>query len=115
MKPAKKPLPLRLFRLAEFSVFYVFEVVVSNLRVAQDILTPRHRMDPAFVEIELEPMTDWQLTVLANLITMTPGTLSMDIHPETRNLYVHAMYVGDPEEFRKKIKHDYERRILNVF
>ena len=112
---ARKPLPIRLFRLFEFFLFYVYEVVVSNLRVALDILTPQHLMDPAFIAIELEPMSDWQLIILANLITMTPGTLSMDIHPDKRQLYVHAMYVGDPEEFRTKIQENYIRRVLNVF
>lgn len=111
----RKFIVFRLFRLLEFFIFYVYEVLISNLRVALDILTPQHLMDPAFIAIDLEPMTDWQLTVLANLITMTPGTLSMDIHKDKNRLYVHAMYAGDPEEFRTNIQENYIRRVLHVF
>lgn len=111
----KRPWPRRFLGLVEFFFFYLFEVVISNLRIAAEILTPKHRMDPAFVAVDLEPMSDWQLMILANLITMTPGTLSMDIHPDRSRLYIHALYVGDPETFRRKVKNDYERRILRVF
>lgn len=115
MAEGNRTLPLRLFRLVEFLFFYVIEVVSSNLRVAMDILTPKHLMDPAFIEVELQPMTDLQLLMLTNLITMTPGTLSIDVRPDRSRLYIHSMYTGEPEAFRAKIKRDYERRVLNVF
>ena len=48
--------------------------------------------------------------VLANLITMTPGTLSLDVSPDRKTLYVHAMYINDPEALRCDIKENLERR-----
>ncbi len=115
MAKKKRSFPLRLLRLGEFFVFYVVEVVLSNFQVALDILTPKHLMDPGFIEVELEPLTDLQLLLLTNLITMTPGTLSIDVRSDKSRLYIHSMYIGEPEAFRKKIKTDFERRVRDVF
>jgi multicomponent Na+:H+ antiporter subunit E len=45
---------------------------------------------------------------------MTPGSLSIDVSDDRRVLYVHTMFVGDPEAFRRTIKHDFERRVLEL-
>lgn len=106
----------RLFATIEFLLFYIKEVVLSNFRVAHDVLTPTLHAHPRLVEIPLSPeMTDVQLTVLANLITMTPGTLSIDVSEDRSNLLIHAMYSTDIEALRRDIKENYERRVLNVF
>ena len=107
---------LRLLRLLEFFGFYAVEVVLSNLRVALDVMTPRFRGTPGIVEVPVGPgLTDRQLTVLANLITMAPGTLSLGYTPDRRHLIIHAMYLGDRETFIADIQHDFERRVRRVF
>ena len=72
-------------------------------------------MKPGIIAIPLEAKTDFEITLLANLITMTPGTLSLDLSEDRRTLYVHAMYIHDPEKIRASIKNDLERRVLEVF
>ena len=52
--------------------------------------------------------------MLANLITLTPGTLTLDVAPDRKSLYVHAMFVDDPEQIRAEIKNGMERRLLEV-
>lgn len=107
---------LRISKLIGFLGFYVKEVVLSNLRVARDVVSPRTRIEPSFLGIDLDPeMNDRQRMILANLITMTPGTLSVDIDPEGTVLYLHVMYADDPEELRRSIREDYSRRIKEVF
>ena len=69
-------------------------------------------MKPGVIGIPIEAKTDLEITVLANLITMTPGTLSLDISPDRKTLYVHAMYIHDPEELRRDIKENFEPRVL---
>ncbi len=106
----------RILAFLELSLFYGKEIILSNFRIAHDVLTPTLHMNPKMVEIELEPdLTDIQLTALANLITMTPGTLSIDITQDRKKLLIHAMYVDDAETLENVIKDDYERRISNVF
>lgn len=62
----------------------------------------------------IEAKTDLEITLLANLITLTPGTLTLDVAPDRKSLYVHAMFVDDPEQIRAEIKNGMERRLLEV-
>jgi multicomponent Na+:H+ antiporter subunit E len=102
----------KLPRLIGFIVYYLWELLVSNAIIAYDVLTPTHHMKPGVIGIPIDAKTDLEITVLANLITMTPGTLSLDISPDRKTLYVHAMYIRDPEKLRADIKENLERRVL---
>ena len=97
-----------------FLGFYTVELLLANLRVAVDVLTPRLRSNPGIIGIRLCELTDRQLIVLTNLVTMTPGTLSLDLSEDRRVLFVHVMFLDDPETFRENIKSGLERRILEV-
>lgn len=101
-------------RLIGFFFFYLGEIIIANIMVAQDILTPQHRMKPAILAIPLDVETDMQLIVLNNLITMTPGTISLDISPDRKTIYVHAMYVDDIDKVKRDIKRGIENRILEL-
>lgn len=101
-------------RAIGFVLFYAREVILANLRVAYDVVTPTHHMHPGIVAVPLDARTDVEITLLANLITMTPGTLSMDVSDDRSVLYVHGMFVGDPDEFAATIKNDFERRVLEL-
>jgi multicomponent Na+:H+ antiporter subunit E len=97
-----------------FLAYFLKELVVSNLRVAWDVLTPRARHRPGVVAVPLDLESDLEITLLANVVTLTPGTLSLDVSPDRRTLYVHGMFVDDPEAFRREIKDGFERRIREL-
>ena len=105
----------KFFHLIEFALFYTKEVIMSNLKVAHDVITPNYFMKPAFIELDLKGMSDQQILFAANLITMTPGTLSLDICEKTKRLKVHSMYVDDPDEAVHELETKILRRIRNVF
>jgi multicomponent Na+:H+ antiporter subunit E len=105
---------VRLFRWLEFILFFLTELFMASLRVVHDILTPRHRMRPAIIAIPLELRRDLEILLLANLITLTPGTLSLEVSPGRDVLYIHAMYVEDVEGFRRMIKEKLETRVRKV-
>ena len=105
----------KLFNLVEFALFYVKEVILSNLRVAYDVITPKYYMQPAFIELDLQGMSHRQILILANLITMTPGTLSLDICEQTQTLKIHSMYVENPQTAVRNLETTILRRIRNVF
>lgn len=105
---------VKVFRLAWFALFYLQELVLANLRVAHDVLTPRHRMKPGIIAIPLDARSDLEILSLANLITMTPGTLSLDVSTDRRILYIHAMYIDDLEGIRSKIKYGFEKKVMEV-
>jgi multicomponent Na+:H+ antiporter subunit E len=95
-------------------LFFLWELLLANLRVAYDVLTPRQYMRPGVIAIPLEAKTDAEITILSNLITLTPGTLSLDVSEDREVLYIHAMYLDDIEATRSKIEDGFERRVLEV-
>lgn len=103
-------------QVAKFSVFYLWQLILANLRVAYDVVTPTHYMKPGVIAIPLDARTDGEITLLANLITLTPGTLSLDLSPDRRVLYVHVMYIDneDRDRARAQIKEGLEQRVLEV-
>lgn len=104
----------RLWRLVGLIFYFLWELVLANLRVAYDVVTPQFHMRPGVVGIPLDASTDAEITILANLISLTPGTLSLDVSQDRRTLYVHAMYVGDRDRFVQRTKDGFERRLLQV-
>jgi multicomponent Na+:H+ antiporter subunit E len=104
----------RVFSLVRFAAFFTREMLRSALRIAYDVLTPEHHMRPAVLGVPLEARTDAEIALLANLVTLTPGTLSLDVSEDRRTLYIHAMYVDDPERVRRHVKEDFERRLLEL-
>lgn len=107
--------PLRRIRRAlNLSVFFVWELILASLRIAYDVVTPTHYMAPAVVGIPLDAKTDAEITLLAILVSLTPGTLTLDVSRDRRTLFIHAMYVHDRERLVRSIKHGFERRVLEV-
>jgi multicomponent Na+:H+ antiporter subunit E len=102
---------VRPLKLASLLLFLAWEIVVANLKVAAAVLGPRRLLRPALVAVPLDVKSDGQIAVLANLISLTPGTLSLDVSPDRRTLYVHAMSASSPDDLRREIKEGFERRV----
>ena len=101
-------------RLLLFWAWLGKELVKSNLQVAWEVITPRPSMNRAIISVPLHVSTDGLVTVVGNAITLTPGTLSLDVSPDRKTLYIHTMWVEDPDEFRREIKDGFERRVLEL-
>jgi multicomponent Na+:H+ antiporter subunit E len=95
--------------------YFLWELLLSNFRVARDVITPRLRMRPGIVAIPLDLTSDAEITWLANLVTLTPGTISIDVSHDRRVLYIHAMDIDDAEQLRQAIKSGFERRVMEVW
>jgi multicomponent Na+:H+ antiporter subunit E len=104
----------RAWNLLSLLLYFLKELAIANFRVAYDVVTPTFRMKPAIVGIPLDATSDAEITLLANMLTMTPGTLTLDVSPDRRTLYIHAMFVSDAEAVRRDIKKGFEKRILEV-
>ncbi len=98
----------------KFAGYFIWELILSNWRLAWDILTPKHRMRPRVLAVPMEAQTAAEITMLANLISLTPGSLSLDVSPDRKLLYVHAMYAADADEVCRSIKTGLERRVLEL-
>ena len=97
-----------------FLGFFIKELVQANLRVAFDILTPPWHMQPGVIALPLSARTEMEITLVANLISLTPGTLSLDVSDDRKVLYIHAMFLDDEEELRRNLK-EMEHRALELF
>lgn len=97
-------------------IYFLKELIRASVKVAYDILTPKDYMKPALVAVPLDVESDLEITLLANLITLTPGTLSIDISKDKKMLLIHEVYVndGDVKAVKDAIKNGFERRILNI-
>lgn len=97
-------------------LFYLKQLFIASLRVAYDVITPKDHMHPAVIAIPLEAKTDLEITLLANFITLTPGTLSIDVSEDRKTLFIHEVYVenGDTEKIKRAIKEGFEKRILKI-
>ena len=106
------------FRLLWFVIWFATRVVISNATVVWDNLTPGQRSTPGVALLPTRCRTDAELTVLAALITLTPGTLTLGTaEPATdedaRVLYVHGMYHPDADSLRSELR-SIEDRLLHA-
>lgn len=101
-------------RIIGFAFYFLYELVKANLQVAAHVVTPKFYMEPGIIKYPLDAKTDLEITLLANVITLTPGTLSLDVSDDRKVLYIHAMYVSDKDEFIDSIKNGFEKRILKI-
>ncbi|MGF1637815.1 MAG: Na+/H+ antiporter subunit E [Cyclobacteriaceae bacterium] len=97
-----------------FVLFFLYELVKANIQVAYDVVTPKFFMTPGIVKVPLAAKSDMEITLLANLISLTPGTLSLDVSDDKKVLYVHSMYIKDKDQFIKSIKNGFEKRLLEI-
>ncbi len=106
---------LKLSKLVlSFAAYYVREFVACNLRVARDVLSKKPKIRPGFLAVPIQELSDFELLVLGNLISMTPGTLTVDVAKDRKTLFIHTIYVTDTEAATQAIKRDLETRILNI-
>jgi multicomponent Na+:H+ antiporter subunit E len=109
-------IPFKIVQVLWFAIVYVWQLLLSNLRVAYDVVTPRHYMMPGVIAVPLDAKTDLEITLLSNLISFDPGTLSVDVSADRSVIYIHFMYIDDAdiEAARRQIKEGIERRVLEL-
>lgn len=104
----------KLPKTLNLAAFFLWELVISTLQVGWDVITPRHINRPGIIGVPLTARTDLEIFLVANLLSLTPGTLSVDLSEDKTTLYVHVMFLEDIGKTRADIKNGLERRILEV-
>lgn len=106
---------LRSYRIVSLAAIFVYELILSSIRVAGIVLRPHMRLKPAIIAYPLRVDRDFEITLLANLITLTPGTLSIDVSEDRKTLFVHCIDAPDVEATIADIRDGFERKILEAF
>ena len=99
---------------ARLGLSFAYELVLSNLDVARTVLRPALRIEPGIIEYHTDLSTGLAITWLANLITLTPGTLTLYLSEDHRTLYIHTLNVGDPSSVVDRIRTRFERYLLEL-
>lgn len=104
----------RALRLVPFTAFMIAEVVKSCIAVARITLGPIAPLRPAILAVPTAGLSDAQITLLANMITLTPGTISLDVSPDKSHLYVHVLDAADPDAALRPILTSFRDKALEV-
>lgn len=112
LKPPTFPRPVLMLR---FALRVLLDIFTANFEVAKLILGPGRKLQPAFVVYPLELRDDFAISILANTVSLTPGTVSTDISDDRRQLLIHGLNVADDQALIQGIKQRYEQPLLEIF
>ena len=104
-----------MWRVAGLTAVVLWDIVVSNITVARIVLNPASRPRPAWVPVPLELRDPLAVTLLATIITTTPGTVSCVIDEERGVILVHALDCDDAAAMATQIKQRYEVPLRRIF
>lgn len=104
----------RVPKIIGFFLYFLYEMIKSNMQVAFDVITPKFFMQPGIIEYPMDAETDFEINMLAAVIALTPGTLFMDVSKDRKSIYIHVMYLKDKEKFIRQFKNGSERRLLEI-
>ncbi|MRU14137.1 Na+/H+ antiporter subunit E [Roseovarius sp. A21] len=104
------------FRVAEYILIVLWDIVVANVQVALIILFKSNKNTHShWITVPLEITSPEAITVLAGTITMTPGTVSAMLSADGGSILVHCLHTDDPDGVRDEIKSRYEWRLKEIF
>ncbi len=104
----------RVPKVLGFVLYFLLQIIKANLQVAYDVMTPKYFMKPGVVRYPLNATSELEINLLSTMISLTPGTLILDISEDKKSLYIHVMYLNDPKVFVKEMKTGLERRLLEI-
>lgn len=105
----------RLRRILALALLFSYELVMSATKVALLVIRPDMNLTPGVIAFPLTVESDAEITILANLVTLTPGTLSVDVSEDRRHLYIHVLDMKDRDEVVRAIAQGFERKVAEIF
>ncbi|MVZ64916.1 Na+/H+ antiporter subunit E [Sphingobacterium sp. DK4209] len=104
----------RVPKILSFFLYFLYELVKANIQVAYDVVTPKYFFKPGIVRYPVNTKTDFEINLLSTFISLTPGTLILDISDDKKAIYIHVMYLKDEQQFIRQLKTGVERRLLEI-
>lgn len=101
-------------RIGSLGLLFLYELALSSIKVALLVLKPNMVVRPGIFTYPLKVERDGEITLLANLITLTPGTLSVDVSDDRQHLFIHTLDCSDPDQLRRDIAYGFERKIMET-
>lgn len=104
----------RLCATVKLTLLFFKELILSNISVLRVVLRPKMNIQPMIFALPTDLEKDWEITLLSSLITLTPGTIVLNVSDDQRTLYIHAIDVDDVDEAIDSIKNTFEKAIKEV-
>ncbi|MCM3087691.1 Na+/H+ antiporter subunit E [Bhargavaea ginsengi] len=104
----------RVWAILKLVLLFIKELWLANIQVFLLVIKPKLDIKPAIFRYPTKLTNDWEITVLSALITLTPGTVVMNVSEDKKTLYVHTLHVDDIEEAVTSIRDSFEKAILEV-
>jgi multicomponent Na+:H+ antiporter subunit E len=112
----KSPLTVRkVGAVVRLAVRFIYELIKSNIELTIAVFRSPNALRPAIIAIPVEGLSDGAITLLGNMITLTPGTTTMDLTPDRQTLYIHAIFGADPEGVRAGIEAAFVKTIREIW
>jgi multicomponent K+:H+ antiporter subunit E len=105
----------RPFLALRFAARIAWDMLLANVAVARRVVGPLAQLHPAFIEVPLDLRDPFAATVLGSIVSLTPGTVSIDLDRARWVLQVHALDAPDPDALIQRIKQHYEEPIREIF
>lgn len=96
-----------------FVFYFLYEMLVANLQVAYDVITPKYFFKPGIVRFPLEATTDLEINLLSMFISLTPGTILLDVSDDKKSIFIHVMYLDSREKFIDRMRIS-EKKLLEI-
>jgi len=93
---------------------FLYELVASNIVVARMVLRPQLSIRPGIVAYRTDLQSEMAVAWLANLITLTPGTLTLAVSEDRKTLYIHTLDIDDPAQVVSSIRRSFESKLLEL-
>lgn len=104
----------RSIKWTKLILLFLYELIVSSVQVAREVLTTQNKSRPGIISLPLTVRREMDIFLLTNMISLTPGTLSLDVTEDCTTLYIHAMFADDAESIRQQIKDGMERWVIEA-
>ncbi|WP_404453112.1 Na+/H+ antiporter subunit E [Virgibacillus necropolis] len=104
----------RVFKTIQLVFLFMKELYSANMDIVKLVYKPKLEFEPGIFAMPTRLKSNWEITLLANLITLTPGTLTVAISDDNTHLYIHAMDIDDIDESIAEIKNTFEKAIMEV-
>lgn len=103
-----------IYRFIVLFLIFMRELILSNIDVVKLVYQRKPDIEPGIFKLPIEVKKNWEITLLANLITLTPGTLTVAISDDQSVLFIHAMHIDEIDESIDEIKNTFEKAIMEV-
>ncbi len=105
MRPRGVPGAFRLGATVRFAGYFAWKLVEASAVVTWEVLTPTNRINEGIVAIPIRGVSETLTTLVANAISLTPGTLTLEVRQDPTVLYVHVLHLDDIEAVRRDVQH----------